>query len=181
MSTQTNQQKPETVKVEKSTQNYYKMNELLSDHIDKVKKFKKLPCTFMRTFSAKNVEQVSIRLNVHDQYLRSLVIKDGVDYITVSRFNNIALNLDLRQKNERGYDITEWNYNVPVRFIKGITSQGNEYKAVQVVLGREDFFTHLFKGDDLSLLNNLEKKKLLKIDWIESPEKLSEDIDISLD
>jgi hypothetical protein len=177
-----NEQKQEIkkdVKVAKATDEYMKLNEMLESHIDQVKKFKKFPVKLVRTFAkVTGQEQVYIYLEIHEENFRQFKLKDGKDFISPARFNLLALNMGLEYKNAKGYDVTEWNLDAPVRFIKGKTKFDNEYKAVQVVLSKEDFFTTMFTRNELKLLEKLEKKNLIKIDWVESPEKIDDEVEL---
>lgn len=167
------------VKVAKATDGYMKLNEMLESHIELVNKFQKFPVKLVRTFAkVTGQEQVYIYLEIHEENFRQFKIKDGKDFITSARFNLLALNMGLSYKNAKGYDITEWNYDAYVRFIKGKTKFDNEYKAVQVVLSKEDFFTTMFTRNELKLLEKLEKKKMINIDWIESPEKIDDEVEL---
>ncbi|HOI84496.1 MAG TPA: hypothetical protein PLP48_00340 [Acholeplasmataceae bacterium] len=153
---------------------YVKMDDLLNNYTDQVKLLPKYNVKLRRLFSAKGREQVSILVEIHPEFYKALVLKDGTDYLSPERFNALALAIDLQYKDAKGRDLTEWNYKVPVRFITGsfANSEGN-YKAIQVIFSKTDFFTHIFQRDEIRLIDRLEEKKLIKIDWIQSPEKIN--------
>lgn len=174
----------ETKKIQKAVETntavgYMKIDELLDKHLDKVKDLPKFPVKLIRTFDKKKRERVSIQLQIHPVHYKALVIQDGNEYITPEKFNALALALNLDYKDKKGRDVSEWNFNAPVRFITGpYANSDDKYQAVQVIFGKEDFYTHFLTNDQKKLISRLESKNLVTIDWIESPEKV-ERIDIN--
>lgn len=159
---------------------YLTLPEIIKDHLDLVnKEFPKYPVKFIRTFNRSKREQTTINVEIHPIYLKALTLRDGNDYINPIMFASIALDLGLKYQNDRGYEVTEWNRNVPIRFITGSYSVGDgKYKALQIVFSKDNYFTHLFNYDEVKLIDKLIATNQLKVIWNEVPDKL---VDPNLD
>lgn len=143
----------------------------LSDLTD-TKQFVKRPLTLTRNFKY-NRQQVSILLNIEDKYFPSMQVRPNGKFLTSEKFNLILLQTERPLKDSKGRDLTEWKVNAPVRFITGsYKNRDDKYKAVEILFQKGLYVTHFFDFDQVQLLDNLEEKHGLKIEWHEFPEAI---------
>lgn len=155
---------------------YVKFNELLLNGSKAdLDKLQRIPAKLKRTFGKKSGQEiVSISLNIEDDHFRELKLNDGGQYLNAQRFNLIKLELNLPLKDPKGRPLSQWDLNVPVRFVHGVTKTDNEFHIVQVAFGRELFINSFLQDEDVKLIKKLESMKKVDIKWVESPEKLDD-------
>jgi hypothetical protein len=154
---------------------FVKLGELNPDIVSKIKKY---PVKFVKTFAKSGREQVSILVNIHDKYLKQLNLRDGgpKNFLTAEFFNLISLEVNLELTDKKGRDLTEWNRNVPVRFVKGsYTNLEGEYRSVEVIFKKGLYITHFLNYDQTRLLENLEAKGLVSIEWETRPDAITKE------
>lgn len=139
-----------------------------------VKKFPKVPVTFKIAISKKGEERVSIQVKLHDEYLKQINLAPGNEYLSRERFDFIRLAIALPEMDPYGKPLKEWHRMVPVRFIKGKSEEGNEYKFMQLVFKQYVYDTHFFNSNQIRIMELLESQGKLKIDWEETPEVIEE-------
>lgn len=139
-----------------------------------VKKFPKVPVTFKIAISKKGEERVSIQVKLHDEYLKQINLAPGNEYLSRERFDFIRLAISLPEMDPYGKPLKEWHRMVPVRFIKGKSKEGNEYKFMQLVFKQYVYDTHFFNSNQIRIMDLLESQGKLKIDWEETPEVIEE-------
>lgn len=139
-----------------------------------VKKFPKVPVTFKIAISKKGEERVSIQVKLHDEYLKQINLAPGNEYLSRERFDFIRLAIALPEMDPYGKPLKEWHRMVPVRFIKGKSKEGNEYKFMQLVFKQYVYDTHFFNSNQIRIMELLESQGKLKIDWEETPEVIEE-------
>lgn len=175
--------KQETKKIEKvspkiDAKEFVSLGQLLVDNPQVVNTWPKIDIKLSR--SLKNgMERVFVQAVLHKTYLKGLTLRNFNKYITPTDFLNIVLSMGLKYEDDRGYMIPEWIKKAPARFITGKSSGDNTYKAVQVVLSKTKYIIHLFSKEEVEALDNLERIGALKIDWVETPEKI-EDVDLEI-
>lgn len=166
-------EKKETKK-ENTEQEFVKLSDLTLDIVSKLKKY---PVKFSKNYR-NGKEQIGIYLNLHNKLLRQLNLRAGGprDFISNELFNLILLEVNLELTDKKGRDVTEWNRNVPVRFVKGsYTNSDGEYKSIEVIFKKGLYITHFLTYDQIRLLDNLEEKKLISILWEDRPDAISKD------
>lgn len=141
---------------------------------DDVKNFQKIQATFKIALSKKGEERVSIQVKLHDEYLKQINIAPGNDYLSRDRFDFIRLSINLPQIDPYGKPLKEWHRMVPVRFVKGKSKEGNEYKFMQLVFKQYVYDTHFFNSNQIRIMEMLESQGKLKIEWEESPELIED-------
>ena len=139
-----------------------------------VKKFPKVPVTFKIAISKKGEERVSIQVKLHDEYLKQINLAPGNEYLSRERFDFIRLAIALPEMDPYGKPLKEWHRLVPVRFVKGKSKEGNEYKFMQLVFKQYVYDTHFFNSNQIRIMELLESQGKLKIDWEETPEVIEE-------
>lgn len=142
-----------------------------------VKKFVKIPVAFKIAVNKKGEERVSIQIKLHDEYLKQINLAPGDDYLSRERFDLIRLAIQLPEQDPYGKPLKEWHRLVPVRFVKGKSKEGNEYKFMQLVFKQYVYDNHFFNSNQKRIIETLEAQGKLKIDWEETPE-LIEDFNI---
>lgn len=156
---------------------FVKLSEMTPEIANKCKRF---PARFTKVLR-NGKEQVAITLNLHDKYLRQLNLRAGGprDFISNELFNLILIENNFELVDKKGRDNFEWNYNVRVRFVKGsYTNFEGEYKSIEVIFNRNTHLTHFLTYDQIRLIDNLEAKKLLKINWEHRPDAISKDAEL---
>lgn len=139
-----------------------------------VNKFPRVAVTFKIALSKKGEERVSIQVKLHDEYLKQINLAPGNEYLSRERFDFIRLATALPEIDPYGKPNKEWHRMVPVRFIKGKSKEGNEYKFMQLVFKQYVYDTHFFNSNQIRIMELLESKGKLKINWEETPEVIEE-------
>lgn len=119
----------------------------------------------------KNDYRYSIEIVINDDFLK-VQLRPGGEYLTPDRFNLIALQLDLPIKDRMNRLNEKWVMTLPVRFIKGKFKNDTEYKSLEILFKQYLYDTHFFTSDQNRIIDTLEDKKNVKINWIERPEKI---------
>lgn len=104
-------------------------------------------------------------------------------YYKPERLISLLFELNLNQKDERGLDVNEWIFNAPIRFVKGIRKNGDEYHQLEILFKQYKYESVFLNKDQLDILTSLEKVGELKdfkgnqykIKWNTRPE-IIEDI-----
>lgn len=164
--------KKESKEIQAKEESFVKLMDLTPDVVLKLKKY---PVKFVKTYAKSGREQVSILVNLHEKYLKQLNLRAGgpKDFISAELFNLIALEVNLELTDKKGRDVSEWNRNVPVRFVKGqYSNYEGEYKSIEVIFKKGLYITHFFTYDQTRLLDNLEEKGLLSIKWENRPDAI---------
>lgn len=143
---------------------------------EEVKSFKKLPFTFKVEMTKKGKEIKTISFELTKKHLKSVNIMPSGQRLNHDRFDLIALMIELPDNDPYGRPMTEWHRNVPVRFVRGKTKNGTEYHALEVVYKQYMYDTHFFNSssDQYRMLQMLEQKGLLKIEWIDRPDAIDD-------
>ena len=142
-----------------------------------VKNFKKLPFTFKVDTTKRGMVIKTISFELTKTYLKSVNVIPGREKrLSPDRFDLIVFSIDLPLNDPYGRPMTEWHRNVPVRFVKGKFKNGGEYYSLEIIYKQYMYDTHFFNSssDQLRLLQMLEEKGLLKIDWIERPDAIDD-------
>jgi hypothetical protein len=141
-----------------------------------VKGFKKIPFTFKIETTKKGKEIKTIAFELTKKHLKAVAVMPGGERLTQDRFDLINLSIELPENDTYGRPMTEWHRNVPVRFVRGKTKNETEYHALEIVYKQFMYDTHFFNAnsDQYRMLQMLESKGLLKIDWIDRPDKIDD-------
>jgi hypothetical protein len=147
-----------------------------------VEKFQKVPCTFIDDVTKKGYSVKSIAFKIHDQFLKEVKLTQNNKALSADRFDLIALSIDLPRLDVYGRPITQWNRNAFVRFVKGLIDDGREYFSIELIFKKGVYHTHFFTSDQIRILNLLEERKIIDIDWVTRPDAIqleedSEDLD----
>ncbi len=160
----------------KKVPEFVKLSDLTAPIVSKLEKY---PVKFTKVYR-NGREMASIYLNLHNKFLRQLNLRAGgpKDFISNELFNLIILEVGLELEDKKGRDLTEWNRNVPVRFVTGsYSNMEGEYKSIEIIFKKGLYITHFLSYDQQRLLENLEEKKLLKIKWEHRPDTISKEVD----
>lgn len=139
-----------------------------------VQKFVRIPVSFKIAVTKKGEERVSIQVKLHDEYLKQINVAPGNEYLSRERFDFIRLAINLPEQDPYKKPLKEWHRMVPVRFVKGKSKEGNEYKFMQLVFKQYVYDTHFFNSNQIRIMEMLEAQGKLKIDWEETPEEIEE-------
>jgi len=91
--------------------------------------------------------------------------------ISEDRFNFLRLELGKEITDRMGREVLEYDFKAPFRFVKGKTTDGNEYMQLEIILGQYLYHNYFFADKDKrNVLDILESKRGLKIDWFDRPE-----------
>lgn len=134
---------------------------------------------------AKMIKQITktgfrtrIQLAVDPQFL-TFDLQPGGTFVTLDRFNLILLKLSLSTVDKKNRPVTAWNLRVPVRFVKGKYSDGNEYYSLEVVFKQYLYDTHFFSSDQVRILQELEAHGIFKPYWVERPDAIEKITDFT--
>lgn len=119
-----------------------------------------------------------IQLAVEPQFLTFDLLPGG-NFVTVDRFNLIMLKLGVSLNDKKNRPQTSWNLRVPVRFVKGKYSDGNDYFSLEVVFKQYLYDTHFFSSDQVRILQELESQDIFKPNWIERPDAIEKIVDFT--
>jgi hypothetical protein len=133
-----------------------------------------VPCRFLRSFSKKSkTEQVSITVKLHDPQLSQVRLTNGGKFITSAFFHKILTSYNANYKDEKGYDVNEWNRKVRVRFVKGnFKNMDGEYRSLEVIFSKGNHLVHFFDYDQIQLLDTLALQKKYSPIWIDRPDAI---------
>lgn len=119
-----------------------------------------------------------IQLAVDSQFLTFDLLPGGT-FITVDRFNLIMLKLGVSFVDKKNRPQTSWNLRVPVRFVKGKYSDGNEYMSLEVIFKQYLYDVHFFSSDQVRILQELDAQGIFKPNWIERPDAIEKLVDFT--
>lgn len=119
-----------------------------------------------------------VQLAVEPQFL-TFDLQPGGKFITVDRFNLIMLKLGVSLIDKKNRPQTAWNLRVPVRFVTGKYTDGNEYFSLEVVFKQYLYDIHFFSSDQVRILKELESQDIFKPNWIERPDAIEKVVDFT--
>jgi hypothetical protein len=119
-------------------------------------------------FKKTNSHRYLIKFQLHD-----LVIPEI--FISKDRFIEIVLAKGLSLVDERGRDKRDHVIPVRCRYVRGSSING-DYKSVQLVFKQFLYEVYFFNGSIRNNLETLEARGEIKIDWVDSPEKIDNPI-----
>lgn len=152
-----------------------------------IKEFYLLPVRMQKTTSRSGFERVSISIEIDKNFLTVQLTEQRNNKIvplSVDRFNQIFLNLNLPLKDSTGRPLTEWLFKAPIRFVKGVYENGDEYYSLEIVFKQYLYQVYFFTNVQKKIIDNLVEKKSFDYKFIDRPDKinnLSNDDEIILD
>lgn len=152
-----------SIQENKKNNTFIKVNELTEEM------FKGLPrikCTLKKTISKKGFTRCSLEIEVNKNFIKPSIQLSDV------RFNYLRLELGLETFDRNGREVFEHSFLSPYRFVKGTNSNG-EYKSIEIIMGQHLSETYFFNNkNETGILDILESKQLLKINWLTRPDKI---------
>lgn len=158
----------QTVTQEKNL--FLKVEELSSKEINKLPRIK---AKLIKSKAKSGRIMASIVVNVNEDYMKQISLRDGSNFLSVDKFNLILVDLNLELLNKDKRPITEWLRLLPVRFVKGhYKNRDEEYYSIEVIFSKDIYIRHFFDYDQTKLLEKLQEKNLMKIDWVQRPDAI---------
>lgn len=142
---------------------FVKASELTEEQFRSLPKIKAI---LRKTKSKKGFTRCSLVIEIDKIHLVCSI------QLSEARYNFLRLKLGREIFDKNNYEVYEFPFLVPYRFIKGTNSNG-EYKSIELIMGQHLYETYFFNDfNELGILEILEEQKILNIDWYTRPDKV---------
>lgn len=81
-----------------------------------------------------------------------------LQFYKADRMVALLFDLNVPQVDSRGLGITEWTFNAPIRFVKGLMNSGDTYYQLEILFKQYKYESVFLNADQVSILESLDKR-----------------------